>query len=63
MDRLCVKVPEAAEMLSICEAKVWAMVNRGDLPSFKDGKSRLIPVQGLRDWVEKKTKEAEEGSK
>lgn len=47
-NRLAVTMREAAEMLSISERSVWTLVNRGDLRSFKVGRSVRIPIDALR---------------
>jgi excisionase family DNA binding protein len=47
--RLAVTMREAAEMLSISERSVWTLVNRGELRSFKVGRSVRIPIDALRE--------------
>ena len=48
-NRLAVTMREAAEMLSISERSVWTLVNRGELRSFKVGRSVRIPIDALRE--------------
>lgn len=45
--RLAVTMREAAAMLSISERSVWTLVNRGELRSFKVGRSVRIPIDAL----------------
>jgi len=52
--RLCITVPEAAEMLGISRNFAYELVNRGELPYIKLGKRKLIPIIAL----EKKLAEA-----
>ena len=52
--RLCITVPEAAAMLGISRNFAYELVNRGELPSIKFGKRKLIPKIAL----EKKLEEA-----
>jgi excisionase family DNA binding protein len=45
--RLCITVPEAAEMLGISRNFAYELVKRGELPSIKFGKRKLIPKIAL----------------
>jgi excisionase family DNA binding protein len=45
--RLCITVPEAAEMLGISRNFAYELVNRGELPYIKLGKRKLIPIIAL----------------
>jgi excisionase family DNA binding protein len=45
--RLCIAVPEAAEMLGISRNFAYELVNRGELPYIKLGKRKLIPIIAL----------------
>ncbi len=47
--RLAVTMREAAAMLSVSERSVWTLVNRGELRSFKVGRSVRIPIEALRE--------------
>jgi excisionase family DNA binding protein len=48
-----VKVPEAAKFLSVSRAKVYAMMDQGELAYCKFGKSRRIPRRALRKYAER----------
>lgn len=50
----CMSVPEAAELLGISRNNAYELVKRGELPSIKLGKRKLIPKVAL----EKKLLEA-----
>lgn len=50
-DRIAVDVETAAEMLGISRASLYPLVMAGDIPSFKVGRRRLVPVGRLRDWA------------
>ena len=45
--RLCISVPEAAELLGISRNNAYELVKRGELPSIKLGKRKLIPKVAL----------------
>ncbi len=48
---LLVRVEEAARILSLGRSKIYEMLESGDLPSVKCGKSRRIPLAALEQWV------------
>jgi excisionase family DNA binding protein len=49
--RLLVTVPEAAELLSLGQTEVYALVQRGELASVKIGRARRIVYESLAEWV------------
>ena len=51
IDRLAVSVSEAAEAIGVCRAQGYNMVASGELPSIHVGRRRLVPVEGLRQYV------------
>ena len=50
---LSVQLPEAAKFLSLSRAKVYAMMDQGELVFCKFGKSRRIPRRALREYAER----------
>ena len=54
-ERLLLTVPEVADRLHCSRTTVYALMLGGDLPSVKLGKSRRIPAEALRRWVEART--------
>ena len=51
--RLCVTVPEAAEMLGVSRNFAYQLVREGKLPSIRFGKRILIPRAALERMLEK----------
>ena len=51
--RLCITVPEAAEMLGISRNFAYELVKQGQLPVIRFGKRLLIPKVGLERMLEK----------
>ncbi len=51
--RLCVTVPEAAEMLGISRNFAYELVKQKQLPVVKFGKRLLIPRLALEKMLEK----------
>lgn len=50
-DRIAVDIETAAEMLGVSRGALYPLVMAGDVPSFKIGRRRLVPVDALREWV------------
>jgi len=46
-----VNAKEAGRMLGISDRYVKALVDRGDLESVQVGSRRMVPVDGIRDYV------------
>ena len=61
-DRLAVSVNEAAELIGLGRDVTYRLVLGGDIPSFKVGSRRLVPVAGLREYVERRAAEAGQGA-
>ncbi len=55
IEPLTISAAEAARVLGISKPKVYELVYRSDFPSFKVDGRILIPVAGLRKWVEDQT--------
>ena len=51
--RLCITVPEAAEMLGISRNFAYELVKQGKLPVIRFGKRLLIPRVSLEKMLEK----------
>ena len=51
--RLCITVPEAAEMLGISRNFAYQLFREGKLPSIRFGKRILIPRAALEKILEK----------
>ena len=52
-NRLCLSVPEAAELLGISRNNAYELVKRGELPVIRLGKRLLIPRVALDKMLEK----------
>jgi excisionase family DNA binding protein len=53
MDRLAYSVEDGANLLGIGRTLMFDLVRRGDVPSIKVGKRRLIPARALSEWVDR----------
>lgn len=50
-ERLLYRVSEAAGGLSLSRSVVFDLMRMGRLRSVKEGRTRLIPLSALRDYV------------
>ena len=50
-ERLLYPVSEAAGVLSLSRSVVFDLMRMGRLRSVKEGRTRLIPLSALRDYV------------
>jgi excisionase family DNA binding protein len=57
-EKLLIRISEAAEMLSVARSKAYAMVQAGELPAVRMGKSVRVSVRALNEYVERKMAEA-----
>jgi len=55
MERLMLKPTEAAEAIGMGRTAFYRLVKAQLIPSCRVGKSIRIPVNALREWVEKQT--------
>jgi excisionase family DNA binding protein len=58
VERTLLSIPEAGEALHLGETKIKELVARGELLSVKIGKSRRIPANVVRSYVERLVTEA-----
>lgn len=50
-EQLLYRVCQAGEMLSLSRSVVFDLMRMGRLRSVKEGRTRLIPLSALRDYV------------
>lgn len=51
-DKLLLRLPEAAAILSMSERALWARAQSNEIPSFKIGKSRFFSIDKLKEWID-----------
>lgn len=56
--RLAYRVPEVAAMLGVSRSLAYEWVEKGYLPSIRNGSTVLVPADGLRDWLDRETRRA-----
>jgi excisionase family DNA binding protein len=57
MEPLALPVPEAARVAGVSKSFLYPRVMSGEVPSYKCGSRRLVPVEGLRRWIERQAVE------
>ena len=62
MDKLLLllRPVEAAEAIGIGRSKVYELLASGELPSIRIGNSVRVPIDKLREWIDRKTTERAE---
>lgn len=58
-EKLFLRVPEAAERLSIGRSKLYELLAAGEIKRVKVGARVLIPVQELEDWARRLVEDAD----
>lgn len=51
MEKIIVRVTEAAEMLATSPNRVKELIREGQLAAFRDGKNWSIPVECVHDYA------------
>ncbi|WP_410537499.1 helix-turn-helix domain-containing protein [Streptomyces sp. KL2] len=51
-------VPEVMSALRMSRFKVYDLIRSGALPSYTEGRSRRIPAEALRTYIQTKLQEA-----
>ena len=59
MEPLLITINDAADTLAISARTVRRMLERGDLPTVRVGRSIRIPTKALKDWVDQVTDHSE----
>lgn len=57
MQPLLLRVDEVARLIRLGKSKTWELVNQGEIPSVKIGKSRRVPAAALHAWITTQTEE------
>lgn len=55
VERLLLRIPEAAELAGVGRTTAYALVASGEWPSVAIGRAVRVPLAGLREWVAVRT--------
>ncbi len=53
MEKILLKIPEAAELIGLGRSKAYELAATGEWPTVRIGRAVRIPLAGLREWVAK----------
>lgn len=56
-EKFLIRVEEAAEMCGIKRSKAYQLIQSGEWPTVKIGRSTRIVTKFIREWVDRKTRE------
>ncbi len=62
MEKLLLRVNEAAELASVGRTKAYELISSGAWPVVRVGSAVRVPLAGLRAWVEAQTKAGQTGT-
>ena len=51
MEKLLLRIPEAADSASISRAKAYDLIKRGEWPVIKVGSELRVVLADLREWI------------
>ncbi len=57
MEKLLLRVTEAAQVLGMGRSKVYEMAKAGEIPAIYIGRAVRVPADALRQWVEQQNKD------
>lgn len=60
MDRLLLRVPEAARMTGLSKSYLYRLVLSGEIPHIRFGRAVRIPLDDLQRWIAARIECAEE---
>lgn len=58
VEPLAISVTGAGKALDCSTRHIINLINTGELESFKSGRRRLVPIDGLKRYIAKKRKES-----
>jgi len=58
--KLALRPARVAEILEISRSKTYELIADGSIPSIRIGASVRVPVQSLRDWINRQVQPAEQ---
>jgi excisionase family DNA binding protein len=53
MERLTISIEEMAKQLGIFRPTAYTLANSEGFPVLKIGKRKVVPAQGLQEWIKK----------
>ena len=60
VERILYRPVEAAEAIGISRARLYELMNSGEIPFVKVGNVKRVPVAKLREWVDRQSGDQDE---
>jgi excisionase family DNA binding protein len=61
MEKLTYSIPEVAKLLGISIPTAYGLANSKDFPILHIGKRKVVPAQGLQEWIQKNSTGVKQG--
>ena len=61
-DRIAVRIREACRITGIGRSKLYELIASGDIPTIKIGAITLVPVEGIRAFIDGQRQAADKSS-
>ena len=55
VERILYRPGEAAEAIGVSRSRLYELINSGEIPSVKVGNVKRVPVDKLREWVDRQS--------
>jgi excisionase family DNA binding protein len=59
MEALLLRAEDVASVLGISRSAAYSLIARGEVPSVRVGASRRVPAEGLKEYVDQLSREAD----
>jgi excisionase family DNA binding protein len=59
-ERLLYRPSEVGEAIGVCRSKAYELIASGEIPSIRIGGCVRVPLDKLREWIERKAAERAE---
>ncbi len=60
VERILYRPVEAAEAIGVSRARLYELMNSGEIPFVKVGNVKRVPVAKLREWVDRQSRVQDE---
>ena len=55
VERMLYRPSEAAQAIGVSRSRVYELINSGEIPSLQVGGVKRVPVDKLREWIERQS--------
>jgi len=61
MEKLTYSIPEVAQVLGVSKPTAYNLANSKGFPVLHIGKRKVVPAQGLQEWIQKNSTGVKQG--